>query len=248
MKTSIFVALLSALLCAAPVLVRGHDDKANVFTTYAFPLGKSYGEWSAEWWKWHFKLPAAGHPSTSTDGTNCSVGQSGKVWFLAGTSTNEVPDNEFFTVIRESCTVPKNTALFFPVINVECSNVDPDPAFRRDKPKQMRSCAEGFIDGPNAVARDLTVEVDGKTVKNVGHYRFQSPVFQYTLPKDNIQGVDCGQADCNNAISVSDGYWLMVPPLAKGMHKIHFTGSFREPQSNNLIFGLDVTYELLAEP
>ena len=110
----------------------------------------------------------------------------------------------------------------------------------------VETCASSFVEGPNAVADDLFVEIDGRSLENVEIYRFQSPVFDFEFsdPNDNILGVDCSSEDCDNARSVSDGFWVMLPPLSRGDHTIRFTGSFRDPQTEELYFGLDVTYLL----
>ena len=49
----------------------------------------------------------------------------------------------------------------------------------------------------------------------------QSPVFSVTLPEGNVVDVPSG----TYAPLVSDGYWLMLAPLAAGAHTIHFKSS-----------------------
>ena len=39
-------------------------------------------------------------------------------------------------------TIPAGTALFFPVINAECSVIEPDP-FHGDSEEELRACANG---------------------------------------------------------------------------------------------------------
>jgi hypothetical protein len=43
---------------------------------------------------------------------------------------------------------------------------------------------------------------------------------------------------------VADGYWMMIPPLSAGSHKIHFKGGFTAPSP----FSLDVTYKITVKP
>jgi hypothetical protein len=237
-------------LVSAPVLnSRGWAANGNpnprVIPPGANPFGQSYSEWSAEWWQWQLGLPATDHPVSSLDGANCGAGQSGKVWFLTGAFTTEVPANEFATIVRESCAVPTGKAILFPIANIDCSTIEPAP-FRGETPAELLACAKSFIEGPNAVVQDLSVTIDGEPLENLGAYRSQSPVFNFTFadPEDNLLGVDCSVEDCENAQAVSDGYWIMLPPLSAGEHEIRFTGSFRDPLTNDLFFGLDVTYEL----
>ena len=224
------------------------NPNPQVIPPHAYPFEKSYGEWSAEWWKWQLRLPATDHPAFSVDGANCDAGQSGKVWFLTGAFTTEFPENEFATIVRESCSVPTGKAIFFPIVNVECSTIEGEPflLIEEGPDKNVETCAASFVEGPNAVVQDLSVTIDGKPLENLEAYRFQSPVFEFEFedPDDNILGVDCDIEDCDNPRSVSDGYWIMLPPLSRGNHTIRFTGSFRDPETNDLFFGLDVTYEL----
>ena len=227
------------------------NDRANnprVMPPHACPFGKSYHEWSAEWWKWQLSLPASDHPAFSVDGQNCGAGQSGKVWFLTGAFTTEFPENEFNTIVRESCSVPAGKAIFFPIINIECSTIEDEPyrLIEEGEDENADTCAAKFVDGSVAVVKDLSVAIDGKPLKKLEAYRFQSPVFIFEFEKreDNILGVDCSMKDCENARAVSDGYWIMLPPLSVGEHTINFIGSFRDPVTNDLFFGLDVTYYL----
>lgn len=77
----ILAAVIAGLTPASDVFAWEGQGNPNpkVMPPHAYPFGKSYGEWSAEWWKWHFNLPAADHPVFSLDGANCGAGQSGKV-------------------------------------------------------------------------------------------------------------------------------------------------------------------------
>ncbi len=252
-------------LFIVPVSETGAYDGSQVLPRYAYPFKKSYGDWTAEWWKWHFAIPAANHSDVSLDGANCGVGQSGDVWFLTGAFTTEVPENEFATIVRESCVVPTGKAIFFPVVNIECSTIEAPP-FGGTTPEELLSCAESFVEGPNAQVHDLYVEIDGAALGNPEDYRFQSPAFTFAFDDeaDNILGVDCEVVNCDDPLSVSDGYWVMVSPLSPGNHTIRFTGSFRDPgfgdddnddgdredddddddDGGDLLFGLDVTYLL----
>jgi len=246
---SVAMVFVLMVLVLSPVsIVWAGQGKARVFSPHAYPFGMSYGEWSAEWWKWQLSLPYTDHPVFSLDGADCATGQVGKVWFLTGAFSTEVPQNELNTVVRESCSVPTGKAILFPIINVICSNIEIPPfqLIEEGPNSNVETCASSFVEGPNAVAGDLFVEIDGRSIENIEIYQFQSPVFDFEFsdPSDNILGVDCSVADCDNARSVSDGFWVMLPPLSRGDHTIRFTGSFREPQTEDLIFGLDVTYLL----
>ena len=72
----------------------------------------------------------------------------------------------------------------------------------------LRSCAKADQDK----ATNLQVTVDGVWV--------QSPLFNVTIPKDNVIGSPPGTTQ-----AVSDGFWILLKPLPVGKHQIHFSGS-----------------------
>src|SRR6266511_747464 len=78
-------ALLIAIVLAfgqTPPALAGQTSK--VLPRKSMPYGKTYGEWSATWWKWALELPVTGHPFIDDPSFNVTSGQSGNVWFLAG--------------------------------------------------------------------------------------------------------------------------------------------------------------------
>jgi hypothetical protein len=84
------------------------NPNPGVIPPQAHPFGLSYGEWGARWWSWAFSFPLAQLPLLQAGEVDCSLGQSGSVWFLAGTVGGAA---------TRSCTIPTGTALFFPIIN-----------------------------------------------------------------------------------------------------------------------------------
>src|SRR5690348_896589 len=110
----ILSSLAAVLTFAAPVY--SQNPNPGVIPPNAAPHGKTYGEWSAAWSKWAYEAPDGKNPVLDTTGANCAVGQSGHVWFLAGT---------FFVgpqtgpAVR-TCTIPPGQMLFFPIGNGFC--------------------------------------------------------------------------------------------------------------------------------
>lgn len=137
------------------------------------------------------------------------------------------------TAVR-NCTVPAGKALFFPIINVECSTLEPPPYYGGNE-EELRACANAFE------FDDVFAEVDGKAVKRLDRYFVQSPMFNITVPRDNVLGVDVTVDPGGFGQSVSNGYYLMLPPLPPGAHKVRFGGSFPG------IFSLDITYNLTVK-
>jgi len=83
-KPALIAAIVAICATAAPVLAgAGNQGNPGIIPPHAKFRGKTYGEWSAEWWRWALSLPTTAHPLLDTG--DCSEGQSGKVWFLGGT-------------------------------------------------------------------------------------------------------------------------------------------------------------------
>jgi len=226
-------ALTPAAALAAPQRTDKSDDKGGgqrslVFSPDAAPYGKSYGEWSAQHWQWLLSIPASTNPANDFTGANGAVGQSGNVWFLAGSFCPEPQATcSDFTVTR-NLSVPAGTALFFPLLDSECSTVEGNGS----TDAELRSCASGFMD----LGTGLSCDIDGVSITDLNSYRVQSPFFAFgPLPAGNILGVPAG----STSPSVSDGVFLMVKPLDAGSHTIHFTGAIP-----TFGFGMHITYNL----
>jgi hypothetical protein len=167
------------------------------------PQGHTYGDWSAAWWKWALEKTAAESPLQDPTGANCAIGQTGSVWFLAGTFGVSTP-------VTRSCTVRPGVMLFFPVANAFCSA---EGTF-----EEMQACAKAFMDS----ATNLAAEIDGVPVQHLGLYRTDSPDFTLVLPDGNIFGAPAGEY----RPSASDGIFLMLTPLKPGNHTIRFRADF----------------------
>jgi len=219
------VSLVVGLMAGAESRVWAASATPGIIPPNANPHGMTYGEWSARWWQWALALPVDQNPFF--DETGCAHGangQLGPVWFLTGVI------NVSGTAVRE-CTVPAGKMLFFPIINTECSTLEPPP-FHGDNEAELRACANNFN-----VANVFAV-IDGVTVRNLDRYVAVSPMFTFTLPPNNVLGVPAGTGQ-----SVSKGYYLMLAPLSVGEHTIRFGGTF--PDFN---FTLDITYHLTIAP
>lgn len=83
----------------------------------------------------------------------------------------------------------------------------------------------------------MSCEIDGVAINNLQSYRAESPLFDFTLPENNVLGVAAGPGQ-----SVADGVYLMVAPLSVGQHTIRFTGG------DPAFFALNITYHLNVVP
>jgi hypothetical protein len=172
--------------------------------------GSTYGEWSARWWQWTLSIPAATNPSLDETGANCTEGQIGQVWFLAGSLGG---------TFDRACTVPPGKALFFVILNAAfgaaVGDCEPTKPGVPCDVTALRAAAAASLDS-------VTIEasIDGVPLLNLNDYRVQSPVFSVTLPEGNILNISSG----TYTPMVSDGYWLMLAPLSAGAHTIHYKG------------------------
>ena len=230
---SCFALIALVLLLQVTPVLAAQNPNPGVLPPDSHPFGKTYGEWNAGWWQWFFSVPASKNPGLATNGTlDCSVGQSGNVWFLAG---------PFLTSgsFTRSCTVPVGKALFIPLINSWVDNVCNTPPFTVD---QLRALAASSV----IPTENLHASIDGNPLTNLESYRAISPVFSYTLPPspDNLIDAAFGVSlpgPCWPSLTVTpavaDGFYIMLAPLTAGSHSINFGGSGPG-------ITLDVTYNL----
>jgi hypothetical protein len=181
-------------------------------------------ELTAVWWQWALGIPASTSPLFDSTGANAYVNQpfSGLL-FLAGTFAVQELNDDVVGIVTRDITVIQGTALFFPLINTEydevcylpghfggnCLGLSDFPA-----PKsvpQLRSLAAQSVENASQLNATLTptdqnFNQNGDAI-TINNSRIQSRVFNYTLPKDNIYGIDVSG---KIAPAVSDGYWSLV--------------------------------------
>lgn len=217
------LAVAAAVLMAAllPTISLSQNPNPRVLPPNSDAFGMTYGEWSARWWQWAVSLPTTAHPLF--DNAPCSKGQLGKVWFLGGSFTGTPADR--------TCNVPAGKALFFPIIDADCSDVEAPPFFGAT-PEARRICAINFNNAVLAAAggiSSLSAEVDGVSIQDLAMYRVASPDVPFVAPADNVL---IGPSPASGFLS-ADGFYLLLAPLSVGEHTIHFSAP-----------GQDVTYHL----
>jgi hypothetical protein len=198
----------------------------NIFPPNSKPYGLTYGEWSAKWWQWVLSTPANVNPIHDTTGQNCAHGQSGPVWFLAGTSGGGS--------VTRTCTIPSGKAILFPVLNADDTFVE-NPLLKTEK--DLRNDIMHAMD----YEKSLQATIDGINVENLTKYRVQSPLFGFTYPVNNISGAPPGPTQ-----AISDGYWILLQPLGIGTHELHFGGAASDFTTTSVVnFVTDTTYHLI---
>lgn len=230
MKRIVMIAIVLSLAVLAVPSVMAQ----LVISPSSLAYGRTYSEWSAAWQQWALSIPVAHHPLF--DNGDCSVGQSGPVWFLGGKfCANNTPNCGTKNVVR-SCSVPAGKALYIPILNAEWSVLEMnDPKVQI---ADLRSNAALNMDA----AANLSFDIDGAKIPRLKKdFRIQSPAFVFTLPDDNLFNA-VGEGPYPGGAyfpGVDDGVYVMLAPLSAGSHKVHFHGAF--PVWN---FTLDITYIL----
>jgi hypothetical protein len=215
---------LVALALAAPASAQ--NPNPGVLPPQSNPFGASYGEWGSRWWQWALSVPLSSNPVTDETGEFCGEGQSGRVWFLAGTFGSGS--------VERSCTVRPGTPLFIPIIN-SFSITDPPPAPPVTFQENLVA-ARGFINAPSGLT--ATATIDGRALQQLNLYYAESPrPFSVTLAAGNVLGAPAGVYTMGAAV----GIYLILAPLPPGQHEIHFTGT----GGGNTV---DVTYHLTVSP
>ena len=221
------MAILVLLVATPPAHAAGRNPNPGVIPAGGTFRGLSYGEWGARWWSTAFSIPVVdgSHPVISGG----AFGGDNGVVFLAG-----IGGGATFEI-----TIPAGTALFFPVLNAECSVLEPEP-FHGDNEAELRACANGHID--NTSGRFAVI--DGVPVSNVDAYRVESPLFEFgPLPEDNLFeffGLDAPAGTTSPAVDA--GVYLLLAPLRPGLHTVQFGGTFDE-----FGFSIDSTFHITVE-
>ena len=222
--------VLLSLLVVAPISdAFGQPGPHNpgVVPIQAHYEGLTYGEWSARWWQWYWATATADSPSLDPTGALAGEGQSGKVWFLTWPLTEP-------TAVRE-ITVPQGKALLFPATNHD-SLFDLPPTATQEERRQAAMSIFDWIVSTSA-------DVDGVPINDLTSYAAVSPPYDVQLPPDNIFGAPAG----TYGPTFSAGYYVLLAPLSRGRHVVHFAFSFFWPPANQVL-SLDTTYIVNVGP
>src|SRR4051794_15121489 len=197
--------------------------------------GRTYGGWSAVWWREAFAIPAGQNPLTESGPANCGLGD-GRVRFLFGTfTTTEQPSGKVVGIAHRRCVVPAGALLFLPSINGECSTAEGTAGTAA----ALRACAKGQEDAVDP--SNLRLTVDGVPLTT---HRAASPIFTFRLPRHSVIGKPAQRARAS-----ADGYWAMLAPLGPRVkpHVLVFGGSVTSPDGS-FTFTTKVTYRITVVP
>lgn len=219
LKRTLFIGFMTANLCISAMSSEVGASSAVV--------QRGNAQLTEQWWQWAMASPRPSSPVSDQTGDHCAVGQGGDTWFLAGGFGS--------SRIHRKCVVPAGRSIFFPLINMVYWPTRDSVGFSCEQAKKLAALN-------NETAIDLFAEIDGKSIEGLNDYRIASDrcfnVFSRVPPT---------QDSYNAYPSATDGYWLLLPPLAPGPHTIKFGGRYNR---KSVYFGRmvqDIEYELLVE-
>ncbi len=161
--------------------------------------GHPPGYWVRKYFEWSRSFPQSAKPSADPTGVRCGAGQSGPVWFLTGSESND-PISRF-------CEVPANVYLFLSAVNVLAQPT---------KGKSVR--CEELTESLRKYGSDVSglyLKADGVELKNLSLYRAGTECFELDDVSRGLKGMAAG-----------DGYWVFLEPLPPGNHDIEFGGKY----------------------
>jgi hypothetical protein len=172
--------------------------------------GVSQEEWSKRWWRWALSFDDDDSPVTDPDGSRCAAGQSGPVWFLAGSYGTA-------RTIR-SCHVPAGRTLFFPLVNALA--MEPDDADESCASLKRRAARQ------TPASSALVLEVNGRRFHGLDAHR------QATRRCFHV-------VDGDDTLAAGNGFYVALGPLRRGRYTLNFGGILPE-QSQAVTYTLDV--------
>lgn len=226
----------------SPVFGDGTVPTAGVVPPWLTVRGRTYSQWSAAQWRWELEQPNVTdspvvdpNPGTATqpEPVDCTLGQSGKVWFLAG-----ITFLQGYSAAYRSCSIPARVYLFFPVIDtwaddLNCPGLPPFTSTGKQLRKEVQQQTDTIE------PKSMSVTVDGRAVKGLTNsttaYRAAADGFSYRLPANNALSQFCsgpppnpfpvGTSPPNPPGAYADGVYIMVAPLSVGVHHISFAAA-----------------------
>lgn len=189
--------------------------------------GKTYAEWAAGWVSYVYSVspPECASPFDDSTGADCALYQdaASPVFYLVG--------NFGGVSRRDACPIPKDKALFVPLINIWGDNagVPPDMVL---SDADLKAYAQQSFDTYHADG--LLLEIDGRAVPHPE--RGAVPVTPYVVdvkPGQNpyaCMGIPDVQGEFPGYLA---GYWALIPPLGPGKHTLRFGGHVSSPTPAN---------------
>ena len=171
------------------------------------------------WIRWSGALPYYAGPIFDETGSQCGEGQSGQIWYLAGTAGGPV---------ERDCTLPAGKQLVFPLLNYYGAVPEsyyPTPEDVAAYTADFEATGEFFRD----ITCTLEVTLDGVPLygDDLADDTWLSVVepFMVTLPDTEDNFADWYGLVGGTTPAVGVGYYARTAPLTPGDHTLSFGGS-----------------------
>jgi hypothetical protein len=216
------ISFFSVLILVGSKPVLADSINEGVYAIDSTPFGRSYEDWTINFWQWLLSIPVSRHPAVDQTGEFCQEQQSDlPVFFLVFSGSGGAD---------RTCDIPAGKAILVPVNVVECSFAELPTAKTEE---ELHTCAtEDESSNPG-----LFLSVDGREFKELEKYRVHSRAFEVNLPTDSWIPGGPGTSS-----AVSDGYWVILEPLPPGEHEINFRASLTNPTTGILFYSDDLKY------
>lgn len=185
--------------------------------------GRDLPSYANAWWQWAYSMPQANSPVRDLTGSDCAINQEGPVWFLAGGFGS--------AKISRRCTIPPETYLFFPMINM----------LEFTPPNTDRSCQEVMrvVAANNETYVQLRATLNGHAFSELDQRRVASQVCF-----DPLGRVPPEFEPPSYAPAATDGYWLMLKPLPVGEHVLSFQAFYTNQGAAYGTMVQNISYDL----
>lgn len=194
------------------------------------------------WLTWAMALPWSTGPITDATGAACAQGQSGSVWYLAGTTGGDV---------QRACSIPKNKALFFPLVDNWVIGSADQVATPEDFASYV-AFEQEYLPSLRAQTCELHLALDGVAIGGATTASLDQKLwtqvtnpFTVTIDADNFASQWGFPGGTTPAAAIA-GHFALVTPLAKGHHVLSFGGSMCD-ETNAVVFANSAVYDLTVE-
>jgi hypothetical protein len=230
-------------LSAVVVGMAGCDEDPLIHQQDNNHTRRLYEKGAEGWTRWALEQDWSTGPVLDPDGGACAVGQSGKTWYLAGTSGGPV---------SRECTIPSGKRLFFPLVNHWVA-VPPSAIIEGDPENDLQAWNDFVVEyfaGNRASVCSLTLRIEGEdllpdleTMDEELYTQILDP-FTIVMTDDNFSTPFGGEA--GERITWVDGHWALLEPLPPGDYTLELGGSLCD-ENDDVVFDTLATYTLHVE-
>src|SRR4051812_33446196 len=192
-RSATSLSLVAALLLS-PLANASVPRTPDFLPATARVHGHSLTELATAWALWGFGSTPNENPLVGVRCEQSSIDP--KIWFLPVSLGGEW---------QNTCEVPPGTFLLLMPGGVECSSLEPEPYYGGDE-DALRACVNADVQVVNYVE----VTIDGTTITNLAD-DYVTTTRLINLPENNVISMESG-------LSMTKGYFLVVPPLSRGTH------------------------------